>query len=156
MLRYFLFITIVYCTLISCGQNSSKSQRGFNFNLSDKQWKDKLSTEQYQVLRKRGTETAFTGEYWNNKKTGVYKCAGCNQNLFSSQTKFKSGTGWPSFYNFITNTIELGIDNNLTFSKNEVHCANCGGHLGHVFEDGPKPTGMRYCINSIALNFEEK
>lgn len=154
MQRYVLLIIILYTTLISCGQSSSNSESGYKYKLSDKQWKAKLTPEQYQILRRRGTEASFTGKYWNHKKEGIYKCAGCNHKLFSSSTKFKSGTGWPSFYTFIENGIKLGVDNNLGYSRNEIHCANCGGHLGHVFEDGPKPTGLRYCINSAALNFK--
>ena len=154
MLRYTLFIAIIISSFISYGQSSSSSGIGYNFKLSDKQWKTKLTPEQYKVLRKRGTESPFTGKYWDNKKAGTYTCVGCKHKLFSSETKFKSGTGWPSFYTFIEKGIKLGFDNNLSYSKNEVHCANCGGHLGHVFEDGPKPTGIRYCINSAALDFK--
>ena len=153
MFRYFLFVAIIYCSLISCGQSSS-SGIGYNYQLSDSQWKSKLSDEQYNVLRRRGTEIPFKSKYWDNKKAGLYNCAGCAHPLFQSNTKFKSGTGWPSFYNVIDNGVALGIDNNIGYSRNEVHCANCGGHLGHVFKDGPKPTGLRYCINSVSLDFK--
>ena len=143
MIRYFLFISITLITLVSCGQKTKPQNTDYNFKLSDIEWQDKLSTEQYRVLRKSGTETAFTGAFWDNRTQGTYSCAGCGQQLFSSNTKFKSGTGWPSFYTFIKNGIGVGIDNDLGYSRNEVHCANCGGHLGHVFEDGPEPTGLR-------------
>jgi peptide-methionine (R)-S-oxide reductase len=124
---------------------------------SDDEWKKTLTPEQYQVLRQKGTERAFTGKYWNAKDKGVYRCAGCSAVLFESDTKFDSGCGWPSFYAPTTNNvITEAQDNSFLMQRTEVMCSKCGGHLGHVFDDGPKPTGLRYCINSASLKFEEK
>ena len=134
-----------------------------HWNMKDKvvktpeEWKKQLTPEQFRVLRKKGTERAFTGEFWENHEAGVYRCAGCGLDLFSSQHKFESGTGWPSFYQAVeTSHVATEVDNSLFSRRTEVLCARCGGHLGHVFEDGPKPTGLRYCINSAALTFEKK
>lgn len=122
----------------------------------EKQWKTRLSPEQYRVLRKKGTERAFTGKYHDNKDKGVYSCAGCGQELFLSDTKFNSQTGWPSFFQPIdSDVVEEEEDGSLFGVRTEVHCKRCGGHLGHVFSDGPKPTGLRYCLNSISLDFSE-
>ena len=125
--------------------------------MSEDKWKEKLTKEQYQVLRKKGTEPAFTGKYWNHHEEGVYKCAGCGKVLFSSDKKFDSGTGWPSFDQPIDDeSVMEKPDNSHGMKRTEVLCSNCGGHLGHVFDDGPKTTGCRYCINSISLDFEPK
>ncbi len=122
---------------------------------TDAEWQAELSPEQYRILRKKGTEPAFTGKYWDNKEEGVYYCAGCGTPLFESDTKYESGCGWPSFYQPADqSTIETTEDRSFGMRRTEVLCAACGGHLGHVFPDGPKPTGLRYCINSAALDFE--
>jgi peptide-methionine (R)-S-oxide reductase len=122
---------------------------------TEKEWREKLSPEQYQVLRQAGTERAFTGKYWDAKTDGTYLCAGCGQELFSSDTKFDSASGWPSFYEALDpEKIEESSDLSHGMIRTEVKCANCGGHLGHLFEDGPNPTGLRYCINSASLQLE--
>ena len=125
--------------------------------MTDEEWRQTLSPDAYRVLREAGTERAFTGQYWDNKKTGTYVCAACRLPLFSSDTKFKSGTGWPSFWQPLAEeNIGRDTDRKLGYERNEVHCSRCGGHLGHVFNDGPPPTGLRYCINSVSLGFEEE
>lgn len=121
---------------------------------SKDRWKNKLTKEQYHVLREKGTEPAFTGKYWNHHEKGVYKCAGCGIPLFSSEEKFISGTGWPSFDNVYDEAnVKKKLDESYGMKRTEVLCSNCGGHLGHVFDDGQNTTGCRYCINSISLDF---
>ncbi len=130
--------------------------------MNDEQWKEKLTDEQFEVMRQKGTELPFTGDYWDTKTAGKYRCAGCGAELFDSDTKFNSGTGWPSFAEAKEGAVRFEKDSSLGMERTEVVCAQCGGHLGHVFEDGPEmvngkeTAGKRYCINSCALNLEEK
>ena len=134
----------------------TKNQKGVN--LTDKEWQGKLSPKEYHILREKGTERPFTGEYDKFYKEGTYKCAGCETELFVSDTKYDSGCGWPAFYESLPGKIEESKDNSFGMTRIEITCENCGGHLGHVFNDGPKPTGLRYCVNSASLDFnpEEK
>ena len=124
-------------------------------NLTNEEWQEKLSPQQYHILREQGTEPAFTGVYHDSKDEGTYTCAGCGQPLFESISKFDSGCGWPSYFQPINETaIEEEVDIRHGMKRTEVHCSKCDGHLGHVFEDGPAPTGLRYCINSVSINLD--
>ncbi len=126
-----------------------------NVSKTEAEWREELTPEQYEVLREGGTEPAFTGRYWNAHEDGMYRCAACNAPLFSSDTKFDSGTGWPSFTEpAVSDAVELVPDNSHGMRRTEVVCRRCGGHLGHVFPDGPGPTGQRYCINSLSLELD--
>jgi peptide-methionine (R)-S-oxide reductase len=128
----------------------------FPLQKTDDEWQETLTPEQYRVLREHGTERAFTSPLNAEKRSGTFVCSACGQPLFSSDTKYESGTGWPSFYEPLEGAVGTSVDRSWFMTRTEVHCARCGGHLGHVFPDGPRPTGERYCMNGVALKFEPK
>jgi peptide-methionine (R)-S-oxide reductase len=134
----------------------TQSKKTFEVTLTEQEWKAKLSPEAYRVLRQHATERSGTSPLDREKRTGVFHCAGCELALFDSAAKFDSGTGWPSFFQPIKDAVGTSEDRSLFSVRTEVHCRRCGGHLGHVFDDGPKPTGLRYCINGVAMKFEAK
>ena len=131
-------------------------QETTNLPTTDDEWRDRLSEEEYRILREAGTESPFSGEYVDHDGDGVYSCSGCGAELFDSETKYESSCGWPSFYDVDDDRIDTRLDTSHGMRRTEVLCGTCGGHLGHVFEDGPQPTGQRYCINSVALEFEKE
>lgn len=146
--------------LAACAQNQqpeNKMETKPTINKTESEWKQELSPEQFHVMREEGTERPFSGKYWNHHEHGTYVCAACGEKLFSSETKFDSGTGWPSYYAPVNDScVAESRDASLGMVRVEVHCAHCGGHLGHVFDDGPQPTGLRYCINSVSLDFKKE
>ena len=149
-LIFFLFVTLY------AQQEQEKINMGNKILKSDVEWETCLTPDEYKILREKGTEMAFTGKYYNHKEDGTYTCAGCDYELFSSETKFDSGTGWPSFYQALDkDRIIEKEDKTLGMTRLEILCARCDSHLGHVFTDGPNPTGLRYCVNSVSLDFKE-
>lgn len=157
-------LAFIVILLFSCKDSSSHlqgqektSSQEYEITKTPEVWKSELNELEYYVLREAGTERAFTGDLWDHKADGIYVCRGCQLPLFDSNTKFKSGTGWPSYYEPINDTnVKEDTDYKIGYARTEVLCSRCGGHLGHVFEDGPKPTGLRYCINSVSLDFVER
>ena len=133
-----------------------RDKTAFPVARSDAEWQESLSPSEYQVLRQHGTEMRGTSPLNHEKRPGTFRCAGCGQPLFESDTKYESGSGWPSFYAPLEGAVGTTVDRSHLMTRTEVHCSNCGGHLGHVFEDGPRPTGLRYCMNGVALKFEGK
>ncbi|MCG8306585.1 MAG: peptide-methionine (R)-S-oxide reductase MsrB [Cytophagales bacterium] len=158
------FISFVIILFVAVGSSycqvdhdEKEKRKKYEVSKSEDEWKSILSPEEFDVLRNKGTEYAFTGEYYLFKEKGIYTCAGCGNELFDSKTKYNSGSGWPSFYRPIKGSaIDIEIDRSFGTVREEILCSRCGGHLGHVFNDGPKPTGLRYCVNSISLDFKKK
>lgn len=156
-MKWSLIPTLFLFFLSACGNSQPANNERVKYEVekSEEEWKAQLSELEYEVIRKEGTERAFSGKYVDWKKKGTFVCKACDYPLFNSKTKFISGTGWPSFYDIIDGHVLEKADNKYGWDRTEVECARCGGHLGHVFNDGPQPTGLRYCINSVSLDFKE-
>lgn len=150
----FISTSVILATGLLAGRAAAAQTKHFEVEHTDAEWRAMLTSEQYAVLRQQATETPFSSPLDHEARAGTYSCAGCDLPLFSSKTKFDSGTGWPSFYRPLPNAIETREDDSLFMTRTEVHCRRCGGHLGHVFDDGPPPTGLRYCMNGVALTFK--
>ena len=160
-MKNLIILSFIMASIASCAQQKKEEKAKIvsaiaKIEKPESEWKKELTDVEYYILREKGTERAFTGSLLNNKKEGVYVCAACALPLFESQTKFKSGTGWPSFYQSINDeNVAKETDTSYGITRIEVLCARCDGHLGHLFPDGPKPTGLRYCLNSVSLKFQE-
>ena len=150
-----LGIGISLPAITACGSSPAKAQGNYRVSYTEAQWRERLTPAEFRVLREEGTERAFTSPLDKEKRKGVFSCAGCGNRVYSSEHKFDSGTGWPSFYQAIdSGAVGYSTDHKLGYARREVHCADCGGHLGHVFDDGPRPTGKRHCINGVAMDFK--